>query len=54
MASQNSDEFLVERTTIVKAEAPVVFALIKRFPSVDSVVAVGRSRPGDAAYVRGS
>ena len=31
MASQNSDEFLVERTTIVKAEAPVVFALINDF-----------------------
>ena len=43
MASQNSDEFLVERTTIVKAEAPVVFRVDQRFPSVDSVVAVGRS-----------
>lgn len=31
MASQNSDEFLVERTTIVKAEAPDVFALINDF-----------------------
>ena len=31
MASQNSNEFLVERTKIVKAEAPVVFALINDF-----------------------
>ena len=31
MASQNFDEFLVERTTIVKAEASVVFALINDF-----------------------